>query len=155
MLRKAVRQAAKTSFADASADLLALANLSISPSLYKLPFDVIRDVAPVTTVTFSPYLLTAHPSVPAKSLAELIALAKKNPGKLNVPVGLGSAIHLATLALQQRVGAKWTYVPTRGGQSSVVAVMTGDNLKIPELLAEVPEIKVPRTSTAVYVFALP
>jgi len=107
--------------------LMDIGNLSISPSMYtKLPFDIIRDIAPVTTVTFSPYLLTTHPSVPVKTVAELIALAKKNPGKLNVPVGLGSAIHLSTLALQQRVGANWVYVPTKGGQNSVVAVMTGD-----------------------------
>jgi tripartite-type tricarboxylate transporter receptor subunit TctC len=91
-----------------------------------LPFDIIRDIAPITTVTFSPYLLTTHPSVPVKTTAELIALAKKNPGKLNVPVGLGSAIHLSTLALQQRVGTNWVYVPTKGGQNSVMSVMTGD-----------------------------
>ena len=107
--------------------LMDIGNLSITPSMYtKLPFDIIRDIAPVTTVTFSPYLLTTHPSVPVKTVAELISLAKKNPGKLNVPVGLGSAIHLSTLELQQRVGTKWTYVPTKGGQSSVIAVMTGD-----------------------------
>ena len=107
--------------------LMDIGNLSISPSMYtKLPFDIIRDIAPITTVTFSPYLLTTHPSVPVKSVAELIALAKKNPGKLNVPVGLGSAIHLSTLAFQQRVGTKWVYVPTKGGQASVVTVMTGD-----------------------------
>jgi tripartite-type tricarboxylate transporter receptor subunit TctC len=107
--------------------LMDLGNLSISPSMYtKLPFDVIRDIAPVTTVIFSPYLLTTHPSVPVKTVAELIALAKKNPGKLNVPVGLGSTIHLSTLEMQQRVGAKWIYVPTKGGQSSVLSVMTGD-----------------------------
>jgi tripartite-type tricarboxylate transporter receptor subunit TctC len=106
--------------------LMDIGNLSISPSLYKLSFDIIRDIAPITTVTFSPYLLTTHPSVPVKNVAELIALAKKNPGKLNVPVGLGSAIHLATLSMEQRVGAKWTYIPTKGGQNSVLAVMTGD-----------------------------
>lgn len=107
--------------------LMDIGNLAISPSMYtKLPFDVIRDIAPVATVTYSPYLLATHPSVPVKSVAELIALAKKNPGKLNVPVGLGSAIHMATLELQQRVGTRWTYVPTKGGQSSVVSVMTGD-----------------------------
>jgi len=107
--------------------LMDIGNLSITPSMYtKLPFDIIRDIAPVTTVTFSPYLLTTHPSVPVKTVAELISLAKKNPGKLNVPVGLGSTIHLSTLELQQRVGTKWTYVPTKGGQSSVIAVMTGD-----------------------------
>jgi tripartite-type tricarboxylate transporter receptor subunit TctC len=107
--------------------LMDIGNLSISPSMYtKLPFDIIRDIAPVCTVTYSPYLLTTHPNVPVKSVSDLIALAKKSPGKLNVPVGLGSAIHLATLELQQRVGTKWTYVPTKGGQSSVLSVMTGD-----------------------------
>ena len=107
--------------------LMDLGNLSISPSMYKLSFDIIRDLAPVTTVTFSPYLLTTHPNVPVKTVADLVALAKKNPGKLNVPVGLGSTIHLSTLALEQRVGAKWTYVPTKGGQNSVLSVMTGDS----------------------------
>jgi tripartite-type tricarboxylate transporter receptor subunit TctC len=106
--------------------LMDIGNLTISPSLYKLPFDIIRDLAPITTVTFSPYLLTTHPSVPVKNVAELIALAKKNPGKLNVPVGLGSNIHMSTLAMQHRVGAQWTYIPTKGGQNSVMSVMTGD-----------------------------
>ena len=107
--------------------LMDLGNLSISPSMYtRLPFDIIRDLTPITTVTFSPYLLTTHPSVPVTTVAELIALARKNPGKLNAPVGLGSTIHLSTLALQQRAGAKWTYIPTKGGQNSVLAVMTGD-----------------------------
>ena len=107
--------------------LMDIGNLSISPSMYtKLPFDIIRDLTPITTVTFSPYLLTTHPSVPVKTVAELIALAKANPGKLNFPVGLGSTIHLSGLAMQQRVGANWTYIPTKGGQSSVMSVMTGD-----------------------------
>jgi tripartite-type tricarboxylate transporter receptor subunit TctC len=107
--------------------LMDIGNLSISPSMYtKLPFDIVRDLTPITTVTFSPYLLTTHPSVPVKTVPELIALAKASPGKLNVPVGLGSNIHLSTLALQQRVGTKWTYIPTKGGQSSVMSVMTGD-----------------------------
>ena len=106
--------------------LMDIGNLSISPSMYKLPFDIIRDLAPITTVTFSPYLLTTHPSVPVKSVAELIKLAKASPGKLNVPVGLGSNIHMSTLAMQQRLGVNWVYVPTKGGQSSVLSVMTGD-----------------------------
>ena len=106
--------------------LMDIGNLSITPSMYKVPFDIIRDLTPITTVTFSPYLLTTHPSVPVKSVAELIALAKAKPGKLNAPVGLGSNIHLSTLALQQRLGLNWVYVPTKGGQSSVISVITGD-----------------------------
>lgn len=106
--------------------LMDVGNLSITPSMYKVPFDIIRDITPITTVTFSPYLLTVHPSVPVKTVSDLIALAKKHPGKLNAPVGLGSNIHMSTLALQQRVGTDWTYIPTKGGQSSVISVMTGD-----------------------------
>ena len=106
--------------------LMDIGNLTVSPSMYKLPFDIIRDLTPVISVTFSPYLLCVHPSVPVKSVPELIALAKKSPGKLNAPVGLGSNIHMSTLAMQQRVGTKWTYIPTKGGQSSVMSVMTGD-----------------------------
>ncbi len=107
--------------------LMDVGNLSISPSMYtKLPFDILRDLVPITTVTFSPYLLCAHPSVPVKSVPELIALARKSPGKLNAPTGLGSNIHMATLQMQQRAGVNWTYIPTKGGQSSVLSVMTGD-----------------------------
>jgi tripartite-type tricarboxylate transporter receptor subunit TctC len=106
--------------------LMDLGNLSISPSMYKLPFDIIRDLAPVTTVVFSPYLLCTHPSLPVKTVAQLIALAKANPGKLNTTVGLGSNIHMSMLAMQQRTGAQWVYIPTKGGQSSIMPVMTGD-----------------------------
>jgi len=104
-----------------------LGNFAISPSVYtKLPFDIIRDFTPIAMVSYSPHLVATHPNVPVKSVAELITLAKKNPGKLNAPVGLGSNIHMSTLAMQQRVGTQWTYIPTKGGQSSVMSVMTGD-----------------------------
>lgn len=106
--------------------LMDIGNLSISPSLYKLSFDIIRDISTVTTVTYSPYLLTTHPSLPVRNVTELIALARKNPGKLNAPVGLGSSLHLSTIAMEQRAGVKWTYIPTKGGQASVLSVMTGD-----------------------------
>ena len=101
--------------------------LMISPSVYpKLPYDPIRDLAPVSMVSYSPHLLAAHPSVPAKNMAELIALAKKNPGKLNFPTGLGSATHLAGLAVQNRSGIHWVYIPTKGGQQSLMTVATGE-----------------------------
>src|SRR5688572_300481 len=104
-----------------------LGNLAISPSMYsKLPFDIQRDLAPVAMVSYSAHLLTTHPSVPVKSVQELINLAKKSPGKLNMPVGLGSAVHLAGLSLEQRTGSKWVYVPTKGGQASIMTVATGE-----------------------------
>ena len=126
--------------------LMDVGNLSISPSMYsKLPFDIIRDLAPITMVSYSPHLVTVHPSVPVKSVQELIALAKKNPGKLNVPVGLGSSVHLAGLLLQQRTGAKWVYVPTKGGQSSILTVATGEgDLLFMGMLQTLPHVKAGR-----------
>jgi tripartite-type tricarboxylate transporter receptor subunit TctC len=104
-----------------------LGNLAITPSVYtKLPFDIIRDLTPVAMVSYSPHLLAVHPSVPVKTVNEIIALAKANPGKLNMPVGLGSAPHLAGLAFEQRIGAKWVYVPTKGGQASIMTLATGE-----------------------------
>lgn len=107
--------------------LMDVGNLSISPSMYsKLPYDILRDVATVTTVVQSPHVVASHPNVPVKTIKELVALAKANPGKLNFPAGLGSAPHMAGLAFQQRAGANWTYIPTRGGASSVLTVATGE-----------------------------
>ena len=104
-----------------------LGNLVISPAMYsKLPFDIVRDLSPVAMVSYSPHLLTTHPSVPARTVKELITLAKANPGKFNVPVGLGAAVHLAALSLEQRTQSKWVYVPTKGGQASIMAVATGE-----------------------------
>ena len=100
---------------------------AINPALYKnIPYDAVKDFAPISQLGSTANVLVVHPSVPAKNLQELIALAKAKPGQLNVPVGLGSNIHMSTLEMQQRLGVKWVYVPTKGGQSSVLSVMTGD-----------------------------
>ena len=107
--------------------LMDVGNLTISPSLYKLPFDIIKDFAPVTTVSYSPHLLCVHPSVPVKTVKELVGLAKANPGKLNYGTGLGSAPHMAGLMFAYRTGVKWTYIPTRGGTDSILVVATGQS----------------------------
>ena len=65
-----------------------IGNLAISPSVYKLSFDPLRDLTAVTVVSYSPHLLTVHPSLPVKTTRDLINLAKANPGKRNVPTGL-------------------------------------------------------------------
>ncbi len=99
----------------------------VNPWLYdKLAYAPLRDFLPVATMVRFPGMLAVHPSVPVVTVAELISLAKAKPGQLNVPVGLGSNIHMSTLEMQQRLGVKWVYVPTKGGQSSVLSVMTGD-----------------------------
>ncbi len=107
--------------------LMDVGNLTISPSVYqKLPFDILRDLAPVSMISYSPHLLSVHPAVPARSVKELIALAKKQPGKLNYSTGLGSAPHLAGLLFEQRAGIQWTSVPGKGGTQSMLTVITGE-----------------------------
>lgn len=122
--------------------LMDVGNLSISPSLFaKLPFDIIRDFAPVTTVSYSPHLLASHPSVPAKTVKELIALAKARPGKLNYGTGLGGAPHLAGLMFAHRTGVQWAYIPTRGGAQSILIVATGEaDVLFNGMLATLPHV---------------
>ncbi len=118
-------------------------NLMITPlTLPKLPFDPVRDLAPIGMVSYSPHLLSVHPSVPVKNLTELIALAKKNPGKLNFPTGIGGAPHLAGLAVQNRTGVKWVYIPTKGGQQSLMTVATGEgDVMFLGMLQTLPHVK--------------
>ena len=119
-----------------------IGNLSIAPSVYKLSFDILRDFAPVTTVSYSPHLLTTHPSVPVRTVRELIALAKAHPGKLNFPTGMGGAPHFAGMLFAQRTGINWTYIGTRGGADSSRMVMTGEgDVMFLGMLQTIPHVK--------------
>jgi tripartite-type tricarboxylate transporter receptor subunit TctC len=119
-----------------------IGNLSVAPSVYRLPFDIMRDFAPVTTVSYSPHLLTTHPSVPVKTTRDLIALAKANPGKLNYPTGLGGAPHFAGMLFAQRTGISWTYIGTRGGADSSRMVMSGEgDVFFLGMLQTIPHVK--------------
>jgi tripartite-type tricarboxylate transporter receptor subunit TctC len=104
-----------------------LGGLVISASVYpKLPFDPSKDFSPVVMVSYSPHVLAVHPSVPAKSVKELVDLAKSQPGKLNFAVsGIGGAPQLAGIEFAQRAGVKWTYIPYKGGSDAVAAVAAG------------------------------
>jgi tripartite-type tricarboxylate transporter receptor subunit TctC len=122
-----------------------IGNLSIAPSVYKLSFDILRDFSPVTTVSYSPHLLTTHPSVPARTMRELIALAKAHPGKLNFPTGLGGAPHFAGMLFAQRTGINWAYIGTRGGADSSRMVMTGEgDVMFLGMLQTIPHVKTGR-----------
>ena len=124
--------------------LAELGNLVISSILFtKLPFDVLKDFAPITIISYSPHLLATHPSVPVKTTQQLIALAKANPGKLNYATGLGGAPHLAGLMFAQRTGIKWEYVPTKGGTQSTLAVASGDgDVMFLGILQTLPHVKI-------------
>ena len=118
--------------------------LAISPSVYpSLPFDPIKDFAPVIMISYSPHVLAVHPSVPANSIKELIAFAKANPGKLNFAnSGTGGAPHLAGVDFAQRADIKWTYIQYKGGSAATTDVVAGvSNVLFNGMLATYPSVK--------------
>jgi tripartite-type tricarboxylate transporter receptor subunit TctC len=101
---------------------------TINNSLYKnLNYNFITDFAPVADVMDAPLLLLVHPSVKAKSAAELIALAKASPGKLNLASGgVGSTGHLSGELFQMMAGIKFTHVPYRGEAPALTDLIAGN-----------------------------
>ena len=109
---------------------LYLANATIAiPSLFKrLTFDVKKDLAPVTLIGLGPSLLAVHPSLPARTVPEVIALAKKRPGQLNFASGgNGNITHLAMELLISMTGINMVHIPYKGGAPSTVAVVSGES----------------------------
>src|SRR5688572_21952000 len=104
-----------------------IGSLAIAPSVVPtLPYDPVRDFAPVVMVAYSPHLLVVHPSVTAKDPKELIALAKSKPDSLNFAVsGMGGANHLAGIEFAQRAGIQWTYIPYKGGSQALTDMVGG------------------------------
>jgi tripartite-type tricarboxylate transporter receptor subunit TctC len=101
--------------------------LCISASAYPaLPFDTRKAFAAVVLVSYSPHVLGVHPSVPARTVKDLVALAKSRPGALTfATAGVGSAPHLAGVEFALRTGVRWTYVPYKGGSQAVTDVVAG------------------------------
>ena len=102
--------------------------LATSASLYKkLPYDALKDLTPVSQISFAPQYLVVHPSVPARNVKEFIALAKKQPGKLNAgSSGSGSANHLAIEMLKQRTGIDVNHIPYKSGAPAMIALISGE-----------------------------
>ncbi len=101
--------------------------MAINKSLYKsLPYDPVRDFAPITMVGYTPVLLVAHPSAPAKTVTELIAAAKAAPGKVPYASnGNGTAFHLTAEMLQQAAGIEMSHIPYKGTAPAVQDVIAG------------------------------
>ncbi len=114
--------------ADGYTLFLSSAALGINISLYaKLNYDPVRDFAPVAVFATSPNLLLVHPSFPAKNIREFIAVAKKNPGKLNFSSsGSGSSQHLAGELLKIQIGVAMTHIPYKGSAPSMTALASGE-----------------------------
>ncbi len=95
--------------------LLTPASYTVNPSVYKLSFDPLNDITPIAQISKGPYIVAVHPSVPAKTLKELVAYAKANPGKLSyASSGNGAHIHVATEYLLYTAGINIVHVPYKG-----------------------------------------
>ena len=102
-------------------------NHALNPSVFKnVPYDSVKDFAPIGFVGSTPLVLTAHPSVPAKDVGSLVALAKEKPGTITYgSVGLGSASHLAGEMLSSVANIKLQHIPYRGGAPALIDLLAG------------------------------
>jgi tripartite-type tricarboxylate transporter receptor subunit TctC len=103
-------------------------SVTITPSLFpQRPYDPVKDFAPVTQMFTLPFILTTNPALPARTVPELIALAKSRPGKLNVATsGNGNDYHLSAELFRIMAGIEVTMVPYKGGAPSLTAILAGE-----------------------------
>jgi tripartite-type tricarboxylate transporter receptor subunit TctC len=101
---------------------------SVNPSMYaRLPYDTLRDFAPISLIALSPYILVVHPSLPARNVKELVALAKKRPDEiLYGSGGSGSSAHLTAELFAQMAGVKLREVPFKGAGPALIGTLTGE-----------------------------
>jgi tripartite-type tricarboxylate transporter receptor subunit TctC len=124
--------------------MAALASQSIAPSLFKsLPYDSERDFAPISNVAELALVLVVNPSLPVRSVKELIALAKARPGQLNYGSGgTGSSQHLATELFSMQAGIKMVHVPYKGSPLALADLITGQTvLSIDNPTTVLPQVK--------------
>jgi tripartite-type tricarboxylate transporter receptor subunit TctC len=99
---------------------------SINPSLYPLKFNALTDYTPIIWVARGPYVVTVHPSLPARSIRELVALAKARPGQITYgSSGQGAIVHLTTELFLYMAGIKMTHVPYKGGGPAMTDLLAG------------------------------
>lgn len=117
---------------------------AVNVSMFKkLGFDPVRDFSPVSLVAITPNILVAHPSLPVKTVKELLALAKAKPGTLNFPsAGVGSSSHLAGELLKSLAKIDMVHVPFKGGGPALVAMISGEvQIMFATLPAAMPHVK--------------
>jgi tripartite-type tricarboxylate transporter receptor subunit TctC len=122
-------------------------NQTITPAVYrKVPYDLVRDIDPVGMLATITNVLVVHQSVPAKSIAELLALAKAKPGTINFASGgTGGVTHLAGELFKSMTGANIVHVPFKGGAFAVTGVVSGQTqMMLLNMLNAVPHIKANR-----------
>jgi tripartite-type tricarboxylate transporter receptor subunit TctC len=124
--------------------LVASSSHTINPSVYKkIGYDPARDFAPVTLIASGPGLLVVHPSVPAKNVKELIALAKSKPGQLiYASAGNGTPPHLAAELFKSMAGVDLVHIPYKGNVPAFVDLLTGAvSLSFPTITSGLPQVR--------------
>ena len=133
--------------ADGYTLLATFASHAQNATLYrKLPYDTIKSFASVSLIATVPNYLVVHPSLPVKSVKDLIALAKAKPGQiLYASIGNGTPAHLSAEMLKSMAGIDLTHVPYKGGAPSIVALVSGETqLTITTVLLGLPQVKTGR-----------
>jgi len=124
-----------------------IGGLAVSPTLNpKLGYNTLRDLAPLTQTVNVSYIVTLHPSVPARSMKELLALARAHPGKLNYGTsGAGTGPHLAGELLNMMAGIKIVHVPYKGSAPAQTALLSGEvDITFENTLIVLPQLKAGR-----------
>jgi tripartite-type tricarboxylate transporter receptor subunit TctC len=124
--------------------LMDLSSLAVAPHLYTtLTYNPVKDLAPVSMISFSPYLLAVNPKIGVKTVAELLAYGKKNPDKLVFAhAGIGSGNQIVGLELAKHWGIQWVTVPYKGGSAAINAVLAGEaNVIVNGSTATLPYVK--------------
>lgn len=131
--------------ADGYTLLFTAAPLATNATLYKntMKFDPVKNLAPISLISSTPMVLIVHPSVPARTLKELIELSRKNTAPLNVAINVpGSTSHLSAEMFKQFAGLKFTNVPFKGGGPAMIAVVGGElDFQFAEGLLAAPQIR--------------
>lgn len=133
--------------ADGYTLLMSTNTFAVNPSLFKsLPYDSLRDFAPITLVAEVPLMLVVHPSVPATTLKELIAVAKARPRQLNyASSGTSSSLRLAAELMQSMAGVEMLHVPYKGSGPATTALMSGEvQLMFGNPIVAAPQVKAGR-----------
>jgi tripartite-type tricarboxylate transporter receptor subunit TctC len=103
-----------------------VASYAVNPSLYKLAFDPVKDIQPIIQLSRGPLLIAAHPSLPIRSVRDLVALARKNPGGVNFSTtGQGTISHLATEHFMAMAGVRMTHIPYKGTGPALTDTVAG------------------------------
>jgi tripartite-type tricarboxylate transporter receptor subunit TctC len=124
--------------------LMGVSSLTINPHILKnVPYDVVKDLAPISLAVVAPNIMVAHPSLPARSVKELIAFAKARPGQLNFAAGgAGSSQHLAIELFLSMTGLKIIHVPYKGQGPALLDVMAGHvSLMMANVISALPQVK--------------